>query len=77
MADGGLLSMSEAFARYCTLYVPDVGGLDVTAFAQLKGAFAAGLNLGMCVAALPVERAHKQLDQWQAEIEPFWKEPQR
>jgi hypothetical protein len=76
MADGPLLSMSEAFARYCQLYVPDVGAMDVRDFAQLKGAFAAGLNLGMAIAALPTARAEKQVEHWMAEVAPFWEEPQ-
>ena len=70
------MTMSQAFARYCQLYVPNVGDLDVLAFAQLKGAFAAGLQLGMCVAQLPTADACRQVDQWMHEIEPFWKEQQ-
>jgi hypothetical protein len=69
------MTMSEAFARYCQLYVPEAGALDVLQFAQLKGAFAAGLVLGSTVASLDSEAASVTVAQWTAEIEEFWKEP--
>jgi hypothetical protein len=70
------LTMSEAFANYCKLYVPDVGSLDVREFAQLKGAFTTGLSMGMMLSATPGEAALRQIEQWQAEIEAFWAAPQ-
>lgn len=69
------MTMSEAFARYCQLYVPDAGALDVVQFAQLKGAFSAGLVLGSMVAKMDAELAGKQVEQWTREIDAFWKEP--
>jgi len=69
------MTMSQAFAQYCQLYVPDAGDLDVVQFAQLKGAFSAGLVLGMSVAQLDHEAAGVLVAQWTAEIEEFWKEP--
>jgi hypothetical protein len=69
-----MLSMVEAFNRYCLLYVPNVGDLDLTAFAQLKGAFTAGMSLGMTAAKGCPAGAMAQIEEWQAEIDAFWKE---
>lgn len=69
------MTMSEAFARYCQLYVPEAGALDVVKFAQLKGAFAAGLVLGSTVAQMDLEAAGQMVEQWTREIDAFWKEP--
>lgn len=68
-----LLSMSDAFDRYCRLYVPNVADLDVLQVAQLKGAFAAGLHLGVGVSAMrTVDQATEQVERWMADIEAFW-----
>jgi hypothetical protein len=65
-------SMVGAFERFMIMADVERGDFDPMDYKRLKASFIAGLQLGISLQTVDVDKAVALADQWADEIDAFW-----